>query len=40
MPEYLRWYLLGINTGFVLVMAPVAISVLLMQYWQGRGKKD
>lgn len=40
MPEYLRWYLLGINTGFVLAMASVAISFLLMKYWQGSGKKD
>ena len=40
MPEYLRWYLLGINTGFVLVMAPVAICFLLMRYCQGSGKKD
>lgn len=40
MPEYLRWYLLGINTGFVLLMAPVAICVLLMRYWQGSGNKD
>jgi hypothetical protein len=40
MPEYLRWYLLGINTGFVLLMAPVAISVLLMRYWQGKDRRD
>jgi hypothetical protein len=40
MPECLRWYLLGVNTGFLMLMAPVAMTVLIMGYLQRKGKRD